>query len=30
VRELLLGLPGLVVWQVAEGRRLFGRAPADA
>lgn len=30
VRELLLGLPGLVVWQVAEGRRLFGRARADA
>lgn len=23
VRELLLGLPGLIVWQIAEGRRLW-------
>ncbi len=25
VRELLIGLPGLVAWQIAEGRRLVGR-----
>jgi len=25
VRELLLGLPGLLAWQLAEGRRLFSR-----
>ena len=25
VRELLLGLPGLLAWQLAEGRRLLGR-----
>jgi putative membrane protein len=28
VRELLLGLPGLVAWQFAEGRRLIGRRRA--
>ncbi len=25
VRELLLGLPGLVAWQIAEGRHILGR-----
>ncbi|MCB9948411.1 MAG: flippase-like domain-containing protein [Rhodospirillaceae bacterium] len=28
VRELALGVPGLVAWQLGEGRRLFGRQPA--
>jgi putative membrane protein len=28
VRELLIGLPGLVAWQVAESRRLIGRRRA--
>ena len=26
VRELLIGLPGLVAWQIAEGRRFLGRS----
>ena len=30
VRELALGLPGLVAWQWAEGRRLFGRSENEA
>jgi len=25
VRELLLGIPGLIIWQAAEGRRLWPR-----
>ena len=30
VRELALGVPGLILWQWIEGRRLFGRGSARA
>ncbi|MEC9454698.1 MAG: hypothetical protein VYE58_06445, partial [Pseudomonadota bacterium] len=30
VRELVIGAPALIAWQVAEGKHLFSRRPAAA
>jgi len=30
VREMVLGVPGLVMWQILEGRRLAGRSTSSA